>query len=109
MQPPRELLWCVIGWFNTCVLHFVINQLCAHMHLKVWMHTHCYQVTQQHPVVQSTTAKATAPETVTSRSTKRSKISNDSSPAASTVPADVSDDTEANTVEEDDDAVPDEV
>jgi hypothetical protein len=70
------------------------------------MHTHCHQVAQEQPA-QSITAKA--PETMTSRSAKRSKISNDSSPAASAVPADVSDDTEANTVEEDDDAAPDEV
>jgi hypothetical protein len=69
------------------------------------MHTHCHQVAQEQPA-QSITAKV--PEIMTSRSAKRSKISNDSSPADA-VPADVSDDTEANTVEEDDDAAPDEV
>eukprot|EP00953_Heterococcus_sp_UTEX-ZZ885_P041779 21291-Heterococcus_DN1.PRE.1 len=63
-------------------------------------------VAQEQPA-QSITAKV--PEIMTSRSAKRSKISNDLRDGGSAVPADVSDDTEANTVEEDDDAAPDEV
>ena len=65
---------------------------------------------QQHSVQSTSPAdKATAPETATSKSIKRSKISHDPSPAAAAVPVDVSDDTEANTVEEDDDPVRDQV